>query len=66
MGRSKVVEAKLKQNYQDKPLARRCRECAHFIFHTWPPYIGDPFCTLGDFEVEINAICCEFKTKVKE
>ena len=62
MGRSKVVEAKLKQNYQDKFLARRCRECVHFRIKD----DDEMFCEFGFFEVRANAVCDEFKTKETE
>ena len=65
MAKSKVAIAKEKQNYQAKPLSRRCRVCKHFeeIIFTkdWGGRSEKLRCKIGNFKVTANAICDLFE-----
>lgn len=59
---SKVSEAKAKQNYQDKPLQRRCRVCEHFRSKIEKDKCGyekevQLRCSIGRFAVKATAVC---------
>jgi hypothetical protein len=69
---SKQSEAKAKQNYQDKPLSRRCRECANLDkkMEKYPEgHRKHSFgwkrevltCKIGGFKVTANAVCDLFE-----
>ena len=65
---SKQSEAKKQQGYQDKPMARRCRECTKLKStesKTDWGYITEKLsCKIGNFAVKANSICNEFEAKV--
>ena len=58
---SKKSEAKKKQNYQDKPLARRCRTCANLrsevVKKSWGGDKEMMSCLIGGFAVKPNSAC---------
>lgn len=64
---NKQSEAKAKQNYQSKPLSRRCRECKHLIVEE----VSNPrgwkdeklSCGIGKFRVTPNGLCYLFEVK---
>ena len=64
---SKQSEAKKAQNYQDKPLSRRCRECKFLKVKEVPVkwdanYVNEHlFCGVGGFAVKANSICDRFE-----
>lgn len=64
---SKQSEAKKNQNYKDKPLSTRCRECKHFeetrIEKKWGGWSEKLKCTIGNFVVKANSICDLFDRK---
>jgi len=65
MAKSKVAIAKEKQNYQEKPLSRRCRVCKHLQETTFTKDWGGVGkklrCKIGGFKVTANAICDLFE-----
>jgi len=68
---SKQSEAKEKQNYQAKPLAKRCRECDEFTSEVVENRYGYPEeknmrCSVGGFKVTPNGVCDLFIKKVSE
>lgn len=64
---SKQSEAKKRQNYQDKPLQRRCRECKNIVSeilkNSWGGELEKLSCAVGGFAVKANSICDLFKLK---
>jgi len=64
---SKQSEAKERQNYQGKPLSRRCRECFYLeskkVDQAWGGISERLRCKLGGFKVTANAICDNFLRK---
>ena len=69
MAKSEVAIAKEKQNYQPKPLSRRCRVCKNFkttIYEKrWGGGIGEKLrCKIGGFKVTANAICDMFERDI--
>ena len=69
---SKQGDAKIKQNYQAKPLSHRCRVCKHLIVEKKKvPRYGDwemehLKCGIGGFKVTANAVCDLFEMKAGE
>ncbi len=65
MAKSNVAIAKEKQNYQSRPISRRCRVCKHFecTFYTkdWGGRGEKLRCGIGGFKVTANAICDMFE-----
>jgi hypothetical protein len=61
---SKQSEAKERQNYQGKPLSRRCRECVLLesteVQNVWGGISERLRCKLGGFKVTANAVCDNF------
>jgi hypothetical protein len=68
---SKQSEAKARQGYLAKPLARCCRNCSNLISESkYPDQIKYPewvkeylTCCIGDFAVKAKAVCREFRGK---
>jgi hypothetical protein len=68
---SRQSEAKERQGYDPKPLARSCRLCSNLKpkikeLLDWQgrPYNNENlFCGLGGFAVKAQAVCREFKGK---
>lgn len=62
---SKQTEAKAKQNYQDKPLIKRCRACKNLaiVKETDPRGWNNEkrYCSIGGFRVKANSICDLFE-----
>jgi len=65
---NKTSTAKKIQNYQPKPLSRRCRVCKHFESdieeNQWGYTVEKRLrCSIGGFAVTPNAICDLFEIK---
>lgn len=64
---SKQSDARKKQNYQDKPLSRRCRECANIeekrVDKSWGGWSEILRCSIGGFAVKANSVCDLFERK---
>jgi len=63
---SKTSNAKKSQNYQEKPLSRRCRVCKHFESETeenqWGYTVEKRLrCSIGGFAVRPNSVCDLFE-----
>lgn len=67
---SKQSVAKEKQNYQDKPLSKRCRECKNIeetqITKPWGGFSEKLRCKIGGFKVLANSVCDLFDNKHKK
>jgi|GEM_PF-6607911 len=67
---SKTLEAKKAQNYQVKPLQRRCRVCKNFRSTIYKDRWGYDTekklrCKIGDFMVKPNSVCDMFERESK-
>lgn len=67
---SKQSEAKARQNYQGKPLSRRCRECVSLeateTRGQWGGFSERLRCGIGGFKVTANSVCDDSNGKKRK